>query len=95
MSESNQVAVYYLFCDEAEDRRTQCSIGQTNSLRQRFRDHLVHANRRILLHNETSTVLAPRACGLSSSGVPPDVAWDATHLPCLAAPDSFDRAIKR
>ncbi len=40
MPESNQVAVYYLFGTEVEDRRTQCYIGQTNSVRQRFKDHL-------------------------------------------------------
>ncbi len=40
MPESNQVAVYYLFGDEAEDRRTQCYIGQTSSARQRFKEHL-------------------------------------------------------
>ena len=40
MPESNQVAVYYLFGDESEDRRTQCYIGQTNAVRQRFKDHL-------------------------------------------------------
>ena len=40
MPESNQVAVYYLFGDEAEDRRTQCYIGQTSSVRQRFKEHL-------------------------------------------------------
>ncbi len=40
MPEANQVAVYYLFGDEAEDRRTQCYIGQTNAVRQRFKDHL-------------------------------------------------------
>ncbi len=40
MPEANQVAVYYLFGDESEDRRTQCYIGQTNAVRQRFKDHL-------------------------------------------------------
>lgn len=40
MPEANQVAVYYLFGDESEDRRTQCYIGQTNSVRQRFKEHL-------------------------------------------------------
>ena len=40
MPEANQVAVYFLFGDEVEDRRTQCYIGQTNSVRQRFKDHL-------------------------------------------------------
>ncbi len=40
MPESDQVAVYYLFGEESEDRRTQCYIGQTNSVRQRFKEHL-------------------------------------------------------
>ena len=40
MPESDQVAVYYLFGDEAGDQRIQCYIGRTNAARQRFRDHL-------------------------------------------------------
>lgn len=40
MSESDQVAAYYLFGDETEDSRTKCYIGQTGSSRQRFKDHL-------------------------------------------------------
>ena len=40
MPESDQVAVYFLFGDETEDSRTQCYVGQTNSCRQRFKDHL-------------------------------------------------------
>lgn len=40
MPESDQVAVYYLFGDETEDRRIQCYVGQTNSCRQRFKEHL-------------------------------------------------------
>ena len=40
MPESDQVAVYYLFGEEAGDQRTQCYIGRTNATRQRFLDHL-------------------------------------------------------
>lgn len=40
MPESEQVAVYYLFSDENGDGRTQCYIGQTNSTKARFKDHL-------------------------------------------------------
>lgn len=40
MPESDQVAVYYLFGEEAGDQRTQCYIGRTNAPRQRFLDHL-------------------------------------------------------
>lgn len=40
MPESDQVAVYYLFGDEAGDHRTQCTIGRTNATRQRLRDDL-------------------------------------------------------
>ncbi len=39
MPESGQVAVYYLFGDDIEDRRTQCYIGKTITLRDRFRSH--------------------------------------------------------
>lgn len=58
MPESNQVAVYYLFGDEAEDRRTQCYIGQTSSVRQRFKEHLAQKafwSRALIVVSRTNT----------------------------------------
>lgn len=40
MPESDQVVVYYFFGEEADDPRTQCTIGRTNATQKRFPDHL-------------------------------------------------------
>lgn len=40
MPESDQVALYFLFGDDAEDSQTGCYIGKTGASRIRFRDHL-------------------------------------------------------
>jgi hypothetical protein len=59
MPEANQVAVYYLFGEESEDRRIQCYIGQTNAARQRLKDHLTQKafwSRALIAVSRTNTI---------------------------------------
>jgi hypothetical protein len=59
MPEANQVAVYYLFGDESEDRRIQCYIGSTNAARQRLKDHLTQKafwSRALIAVSRTNTI---------------------------------------
>jgi hypothetical protein len=59
MPEANQVAVYYLFGDESEDRRIQCYIGSTNAARQRLKHHLTQKafwSRALIAVSRTNTI---------------------------------------